>query len=98
MRAPPRSKKELLRQVLQGPASIVSIYSATTVRLAVPADPDPKSGIWISFSESSDFILGGVADVFARVGERKVRLTRAEAHRVARFVAKTIHVRARPSC
>jgi hypothetical protein len=90
----PRTKRELLRQILEGPATIraIYVYSLTTVRVAIPCDPDPNGGIWISFSLGGDSTLGESAYAFAQVGERKVRLTQVEAVRIARFIALRLRI------
>lgn len=94
MRTLPRTKNGLVRQILEGPATIrvIHIYSRTTVRVALDGDPHPNGGIWISFSIDADLALGDSAYAFAQIGERRVRLTQLEAVRIARFIALRLRV------
>jgi hypothetical protein len=91
-----RTKAELLEHIARGPAAVQAVYATTMFRVAVPADADPNSGIWISLSPDNRYVVEDYDSVFARVGGRELRLTQSEANEIARFIARTMRLRARP--
>jgi hypothetical protein len=91
-----RTKAELLEHIARGPAAVHMVHATTIFRVSVPADEDPNSGIWISLSPENGYIVEDYATSFARVGRRELRLTRREANEIARLIARTMRLRARP--
>jgi hypothetical protein len=65
-------------------------------RVAVPDDSDPDGGVWISLSPDYELTVDNGGDAYARVDGFEVRLTHAEAARIARFVATCMRRRALP--
>jgi hypothetical protein len=92
----PRTKKELLARIWRGPVSVHAVDAGTTYRVAVPEDPDPKGGVWISLSPDYELTVENGGDAYARADGFEVRLTHAEATRIARFVTTCMHRRALP--
>jgi hypothetical protein len=92
----PRTKKELLARIWRGPVSVHAVDAGTKYRVAVPEDPDPNGGVWISLSSAYELTVENGGHVYARVEGRDVHLTRAEASRIARFVATCMRRRAIP--
>jgi hypothetical protein len=87
MRRTDHTKKEFLDRIWHGTASVHAVSTMTKYRVAVPGDPDPNGGVWISLSEDYEFVFEGLGSAYARVDGREVLLTRAEATRMARFIA-----------
>jgi len=96
MPAAARTKKDLLRQLSRGLAYVHAVSTATKFHVAVPGDPDPDGGIWIYISMDRGFRAETVLAAHARLAGRSMRLTRAEAAQVARYIARAIGRREAP--
>jgi hypothetical protein len=92
----PRTKTELLARIWRGPVSVHAVDKGTKYRVAVPDDPDPKGGVWISLSADYKLVGEDFGDAYARVDGFEVRLTHAEATRIARFISTCMRRRALP--
>lgn len=92
----PRTKKEFLARIWRGPVSVHAVDAGTKYRVAMPEDPDPNGGVWISLSPGYELTVENGGDAYARVDGFEVRLTYAEATRIARFVATCMRHRALP--
>jgi len=90
-----RTKRDLLRQIHEGSATVELLYSTTTYRVALPDDADPNSGVWIDL-EDRTFVVRDYAEVRACVDGRDLRLTHAEANAIAALVSRTMRQRSRP--
>jgi len=89
-----RTKRELLKRIAAGEASVRVIYTVAMYQVGMTADPDPNGGVWIALSEK-DFIVNDYADVYARVDNRNVRLSQAEADAVRLYITDAMRSRAR---
>jgi len=90
----PRTKARLLNAVRRGPC-FVALTAGSTYRIDVFGDPDPEGGIWITFEKEDVFRILDHAAAHARVGGKRIRLTRAEADEMAMLVALAMRRRKR---
>lgn len=77
-------------------AFVHAVSTATKFHVAVPGDRDPKGGIWIYISMDRGFRAETFLAAHARLAGRSMRLTRAEAAQVARYIARAIGRREAP--
>lgn len=92
----PRTKKQLLTAIRRGKAAVEHVATTAMFRVSVPGDGDPNSGVWIVLAPSHDYIVDDYRSVYARVGKRNLRLSRAEADAMRLFVARTMRGRGYP--
>jgi hypothetical protein len=71
-------------------------HGTNTYRVSVPEDADPRGGIWISLSPGPKYTIEKYDTAIARVGGRKVRLTKAEAKEMRGVIATAMRLRAIP--
>lgn len=90
----PTTKAELLAWIDRGPTAVQLDPSTKLYRVSVPEDP--SGGVWLSLSSDGRFELDKFTPVFARVGGRDVRLTRAEASEIRGVVAAAMRLRTKP--
>ncbi|HKO57747.1 MAG TPA: hypothetical protein VJ276_17905 [Thermoanaerobaculia bacterium] len=90
------TKAALIERIGRGPAAVQAIYTVTRYRVSVPGDDDPNGGVWISLSPDHRYIIEDYATAHAWVAGREVRLTQREANEIARLIARTMRLRARP--